>query len=52
MNRKKLLSLFLTLVLLLSFALPAAAADNTGMEIRLLKVEGSVTVTSSTGKTH
>ena len=52
MNRKKLLSLFLTLALLLSFALPAAAADNTGMEIRLLKVEGSVTVTSSTGKTH
>ncbi len=42
----------LCLVLCLGLAVTALAADNTGSEIRLAKVEGTVTVTSSTGKAY
>ena len=42
----------LCLVLCLGLAVTALAADNTGSEIRLAKVEGTVTVTSSSGKAY
>lgn len=42
----------LCLSLCLGLAVPALAADNTGTEIRLLQTEGTVNVSSTSGKTY
>ena len=49
---KRLLICLLCLALCLGLSAAVLAADNTGSDIRLLKVEGTVTVCSSSGKTY
>ena len=47
---KKTFVWLLCLSLCLGYAAPVLAADNTGKDIRLMLVEGEVSVTSSSGK--
>ena len=49
---RRFLVLLLCLALCLGLSVAALAADNTGADIRLMKAEGTVTVTSSSGKTY